>query len=85
MLQVGKQEQPDIVGHLKRIAAGIRHHQGGALLIEFQFAVGLDDFRAIAGGKTARKKAVAFSGQGIGDDRIAEGKSAPGKSMSACW
>src|ERR1700737_5432529 len=74
MLQVRKQEQPDVVGHIKRIALRVRLHERGALLIELDLAVGLDDLWAIAGGKAARQKAVALACQHVRDHGIGEGK-----------
>ena len=74
MLQVRQQEQPDIVRHGDRVAFGVRHDERSALLVKFKLAVGLDDLRAVARGKTARKKAVAFSGHAVGNDGIGERK-----------
>jgi hypothetical protein len=74
MLQVRKQEQLDIVGHRERITFRVRHHQRRALLVELDLAVGLDDLRAITGGKAARQKAVAPSDQRVSDNWIGEGK-----------
>jgi len=81
MLQVREQEQPDIVGHGKRIAFGVRHHQRRALLIEFDLAVGLDNPGTVICGKAARQKAVGLARQAVGDDGIGEGKIRSGKNQ----
>jgi len=49
MLQIRQEKKPNIVRHRKGITLHVCGHKRSPLLIEFDFAVGLDDLWTVAG------------------------------------
>lgn len=74
MLQIREVEQSNIVGHREGITLRVCRHQRRPLLIEFDITVSLDDFRTVAGRKTARQHAVGTSSKRVREHRVGEGK-----------